>query len=85
MLMTAALSGKADAVRLLLTRGAKVDANEPYKGQTALMWAAAEGNTAAAAVLLEAGADIDGEVHRRVHAAPVRRAQRAPRHRARCC
>ena len=58
MLMTAALSGKADAVRLLLTRGAKVDTKEPYKGQTALMWAAAEGNTAAVDVLLEAGADL---------------------------
>ena len=58
MLMTAALSGKADAVRLLLTRGAKVDAKEQYKGQTALMWAASEGNTAAADVLLEAGADL---------------------------
>ena len=43
MLMTAALAGKPDAVRLLLTRGATVDAIEPYKGQTALMWAAAEG------------------------------------------
>ena len=58
MLMTAALSGKADAVRLLLTRGATVDTKEPYRGQTALMWAAAEGNTAAVEVLLEAGADL---------------------------
>jgi ankyrin repeat protein len=58
MLMTAALSGKADAVRLLLTRGATADTKEPYKGQTALMWAAAEGNTAAVDVLLEAGADL---------------------------
>ncbi len=32
MLMTAALSGKADAVRLLLTRGATVDTKEPYQG-----------------------------------------------------
>ena len=61
MLMTAALAGKADAVRLLLTRGAKVDAIEPYKGQTALMWAAAEGNTAAVDVLLEAGARLDAK------------------------
>jgi ankyrin repeat protein/mannose-6-phosphate isomerase-like protein (cupin superfamily) len=58
MLMTAALSGKADAVRLLLTRSATVDTKEPYKGQTALMWAAAEGNTAAVDVLLEAGASL---------------------------
>ena len=53
-----AVRARADAVRLLLTRGANVDTTEPYKGQTALMWAAAEGNTEAAAVLLEAGADI---------------------------
>ena len=58
MLMTAALSGRPDAVRLLLQRGARVDATEPYRGQTALMWAAAEGNTDAAAVLLEAGANV---------------------------
>jgi ankyrin repeat protein len=58
MLMTAALSGKAEAVRLLLTRGVNVDAKEPYRGQTALMWAAAEGNSAAVDVLLEAGADV---------------------------
>ena len=36
MLMTAALSGKADAVRLLLTHSAKIDTKEPYRGQTAL-------------------------------------------------
>src|SRR4030095_2840716 len=58
MVMTAALSGRADTVRLLLTHGANVNAKEPYKGQTALMWAASEGNTEAAAVLLEAGADV---------------------------
>src|SRR5688572_3721372 len=56
--MLPTLSGRPDAVRLLLTRGAKVDTTEPYKGQTALMWAASEGNTAAVDVLLEAGADL---------------------------
>jgi ankyrin repeat protein len=61
MLMTAALSGRADAVRRLLTRGARVDTLEPYKGQTALMWAAAEGNTAVVDVLLEAGARLDAK------------------------
>ena len=57
-LMTAALTGKPDAVKLLLVRGAKVDAKEPYRGQTALMWAASEGNTAAAALLIEFGAEV---------------------------
>ena len=34
------------------------NAKEPYKGQTALMWAASEGNAAAAAMLIEFGADV---------------------------
>ena len=58
MLMTAALSGQPDVVRMLLRRGATVDVSEPFKGQTALMWAASEGNTEAAGILIEAGADI---------------------------
>ena len=42
----------------MVTRGARVDEREPYKGQTALMWAASEGNAAAAGILIEAGADV---------------------------
>ena len=57
-LMTAALTGKVDAIKVLLAHGAKVNAQEPYKGQTALMWAASEGNAAAAAMLIEFGADV---------------------------
>ncbi len=57
-LMTAALTGKADAVKVLLAAGAKVNEKEPYKGQTALMWAASEGNADAAAMLIEFGADV---------------------------
>jgi cytohesin len=58
-LMTAAATGKVDAVHLLLARGAKVDAVEPYRGQTALMWAASEGNAGAAAELIEFGAQVN--------------------------
>jgi ankyrin repeat protein len=58
LLMTAARSGNPDAVRLLLTRGARANDVEAFRGQSALMWAAAEGNTAAADVLIEAGADL---------------------------
>jgi ankyrin repeat protein len=47
-----------DAVKVLLAYGANVNAREPFKGQTALMFAASEGNTAAAAMLLEFGAQI---------------------------
>jgi ankyrin repeat protein len=57
VLMLAARSGNAEAVKALLARGAKHDARERH-GQTALMWAAAEGNTAVVRALMEAGADI---------------------------
>ena len=40
--MTCASSGSADAVRMLIARGADVNAKEPSQNQTALMWAAAE-------------------------------------------
>jgi uncharacterized protein len=57
-LMTAARTGKADAVKVLLNHGADVNFAESKRGQTALMWAVAEGNTAAAEELIEHGADI---------------------------
>src|SRR4051812_1541315 len=41
-LMIAAGASSAEAVKLLATHGAKVNAAESRKGQTALMWAAAE-------------------------------------------
>src|ERR1044071_4299584 len=56
--MTASLTGKPDVVKLLLTRGAEVNVREPVRGQTALMWAAAEGATQAAELLIEFGGDI---------------------------
>jgi ankyrin repeat protein len=59
--MIAAGAGSVEAVRSLIASGADVNAAESRKGQTALMWAAAEGNTAAAEVLLEAGADIQAK------------------------
>jgi uncharacterized protein len=57
-LMTAALSGKVDAIKVLLAHDAKVNVQEPVRGQTALMWAASEGNTAAVETLIEFGADV---------------------------
>ena len=60
-LMSAALNGKADAVKLLLAHGARVNVQEPTRGQSALMWAASEGNTAAAETLIEAGADLEAK------------------------
>src|SRR4030095_10026361 len=42
------------SVKALLSRGAKVDWKEPH-GQTALMWAAAEGHSSVVGLLIEAG------------------------------
>jgi ankyrin repeat protein len=55
--MTAARTGKLGSVEVLLTRGAVVD-TRLEKGQTALMWAAADGHTAVVKALLAAGADF---------------------------
>jgi ankyrin repeat protein len=58
-LMIAARTGRVDAVKTLLVHGADVNAKERLRGQTALMWAAAENNAAAATALLEAHADLN--------------------------
>ena len=42
------------------------------------MWAAAEGNTAAASMLLEFGADLRAQIEGRLHAAAVRCPRGAP-------
>jgi ankyrin repeat protein len=55
--MTAARTGKLGPVKALLARGADVNAKE-RRGQTALMWAAAEGHAAVSLALLQAGADF---------------------------
>ena len=63
--MTAARTGVAAVVTLLVEHGADVNAQENWLGETALMWAAAENNAAAVKVLLEHGAkpDIASNVH----------------------
>ena len=48
LLMTAARTGDTDTVRVLLARGADPNARESRRGQTALMWAAANNNAAIA-------------------------------------
>ena len=60
-LMVAARTGVVDSVTALLRHGAGrgVDARERWRGQTALMWAAAEGHAAVLAPLVTAGADVD--------------------------
>ena len=59
VLMTAARTGKVEAIRLLLARGADPNAQETRFGETALMWAAAENHAPAVRLLLEAGARVD--------------------------
>ncbi len=57
-LMTCAESGSVDAVRLLIEYGADVNAQEPEKNQTALMWAAAERHPDVVQALIQAHADL---------------------------
>lgn len=58
-LMTAGKAGKAGTIPLLAAHKARVDATETIKGQTALMWAVAAGQTEAARALLAAGAAVN--------------------------
>ena len=57
-LMTAARVGALGPVKSLLARGAIVDRKDDRRGQTALMWAAAEGHAAVVELLIEVGADF---------------------------
>ena len=57
-LMAVARTGRTDALQLLLDRGADPNRAEVWRGQTALMWASAENNFAAAETLLASGADV---------------------------
>jgi ankyrin repeat protein len=58
VLMTCARSGALQGVKALVARGADVNGKEPKRGQTAIMWAAAEGHAAVVQTLIDAGADF---------------------------
>ena len=58
-ILTCARTGRVAAVRALLARGADIDAVDAWRGQTPLMWAAAENHTPVTNMLLEAGAAVD--------------------------
>ncbi len=72
--MTASRTGRLGPVKALLARGADVNARE-HKGQTALMWAAADGHVEVVDALLEAGADFRTPLAVRLYAAVLRRAR----------
>jgi ankyrin repeat protein len=57
-LMTAARTGALPVVKTLLSHGAAVDSKEERRGQTALIWAAAEGHATVVQALIDAGADF---------------------------
>jgi ankyrin repeat protein len=57
-LMTASRVGSLPTVKALLARGAAVESKDDRRGQTALMWAAAEGHAKVAEMLIEVGADL---------------------------
>ena len=57
-ILSAARTGSLDTVRLLVRHGADANAKESLRGQTALMWAAAENHAAVVRTLLELGADV---------------------------
>ena len=58
-LHTCARAGKVDAAKVLIARGAAVDVGDSWRGQTPLMWAAAQRHPEMMRALIEAGADIN--------------------------
>ena len=58
-LHTCARAGKVEAAKVLLAHGASVDAGDSWRGQTPLMWAAAQGHPEMMRALIEAGADVN--------------------------
>ncbi|MFZ9583840.1 MAG: ankyrin repeat domain-containing protein [Pseudohongiellaceae bacterium] len=58
-LMVLARTSNVAAARLLLGRGADVNAVEQWRGQTALMWAAAQQQPAMLQLLIDSGAKLD--------------------------
>jgi len=57
-LMLASHLGKLDIATLLVERGASVNAIETFRGQNALMWAAAENHPDVVELLIRHGADV---------------------------
>src|SRR5918995_4896774 len=58
-LHTCAHAGNTAAARVLIAAGASIDPGDSWRGQTPLMWAAAEGHPETMQALIDAGADVD--------------------------
>jgi len=58
-LMVVARTSRVDAAQLLIKHGAKVNAVEKWRGQTALIWASAQSQPAMVRALIAAGADVN--------------------------
>jgi len=58
-LMLVARAGNIEAGKLLLKHGANVNAQENFRGQTPLIWAAAESQPAMVKLLIDAHADVN--------------------------
>src|SRR5436190_19722575 len=56
--LSAARTGNVEVMKLLLAHGGDANAKEAGRGQTALMWAAAEKHAEVARVLIDQGADV---------------------------
>jgi ankyrin repeat protein len=59
--LVAARTGAVPVMQLLLDAGGDPNAKEPLRGQTALMWAAAEKHPAAVKLLVAKGADVNAK------------------------
>jgi len=58
-LHTCAHAGNTAGARVLIAAGASVDPGDNWRGQTPLMWAAAEGHPETMQLLIERGADVN--------------------------
>ena len=61
--LTAAHTGDPQVMALMLAHGGDANASEPRRGQTALMWAAAEGHADVVKLLIQAAADVHARTH----------------------
>ena len=59
VLMTAARTGRVEALTVLLEGGADLDGHENWFGETPLIWAAAEDHAGAVRLLIARGADVN--------------------------